>query len=205
MKSFSRITAFLLALLIFVSSSHLTACASMETDSAQTEEAASLSTTAPASAEETKEAEATQPAATVPETEETTGETVAETLPEETEATVPPEEAEDADRENRKMPVYIQENYPGTAFGSGTVADSGSSVTALAMVASFLTGYDYTPDALAGYFGKYADDDAALLEHAAKALGLPFRKAVDFQDAYQSLEAGCVVICKMSILEKVED
>lgn len=198
MKSFSRMTAFLLALLIFVSSSHLTACASTETDSAQAEDAASLSTTAPASAEETKEAEATQPAATVPETEETTEETVAETLPEETKETAPPEEAEDADRENRKLPVYIQENYPETAFGSGTVADSGSSVTALAMVASFLTGYDYTPDALAGYFGKYADDDDALLEHAAKALGLPFRKAADFQDAYQSLERGCVAICKMS-------
>lgn len=191
MKSFSRVTAFFMALMIFVSSSHLTACASIETGETQTGE--TLSVTAPAA----ETVEQTQPDATQPETvpEETTAETAGEA--EETEEATSPKEETDTPRKPVEMPSYIQEDYPAASFGSGTVANSGSSVTALAMVASCLTGYDYTPDTLAGYFGKYADDDAALLEHAAKALGLPFRKAADFQDTYESLKAGSVAICKM--------
>lgn len=197
MKYFYRITALLLALTMFTGSSRLTVCTAAETEYAQAEETASLSATVPSVAE-AEATEAMEADATEPEHCDQPEETVAETIPEETEETIPQEEAAEAAGSTVDMPAYIQENYPDVLFGSGSVADSGGSVTALAMVASFLTGYDYTPDVLAGYFQKYSEDDTALLEHGAKALGLPFRKAADFQDTFQSLEKGCVVICKMS-------
>lgn len=188
MRRFNRITAFLIALTLFVGSSHLTACASPETE--QTQE--SRSATVPA-ATEIEATEAVETEAGDPENTTLPEETQAETVPEAAEEPMPQEEP----KARGDMPAFLQEDYPETAFGSGTVAESGASVTALAMVASWLTGYDYTPDALAGYFGRYAEDVDTLLEQATKALGLTCRKAADFQETFQSLEEGCAVICQM--------
>lgn len=175
MKRMNRMTALLLALTLVVCGTHLTACAS------------------PEAAGSRESSVATVPAATEAKTTEAVETEATETIPEDTEATMPQGES----KAQGDMPVYLQEDYPETAFGSGTVADSGESVTVLAMVASYLTGYDYTPDALAGYFGRYAKDEDTLLERASKSLGLTYRNAADFQETMESLEEGCVVICRM--------
>ena len=83
---------------------------------------APVETTAPTVPEETV------PAETVPE----------ETVPEETVAAVVVEEEKTFDT----VPLYFQDDYPDTMYGSGTVKSDGCSVTALAMVASYLTDHE---------------------------------------------------------------
>ncbi len=206
MKPFTRIIALALALTIFAGSARLTVCTAAEAEYAQAEE-----TTAPTAAE-TEAADGMEPtdaaepedAGQPEETPEETETIETEAAPEETEeATIPEEPEETVSQEEVvpgctvDMPAYLQENYPDVPFGSGSVATDGSSVTALAMAASYLTGRDYTPDVLAGYFANYAGDDSSRLEQTARELGLNCRRAADFQDTYQSLESGCVAICKM--------
>ena len=81
-----------------------------------------------------------------PETEPTTVPTE-ETIPEETTAT---EETVPVETEAPKVtidavPHYHQSEYPDIRYGNGTIATSGSSVAALAMVATYMTDHVYTP------------------------------------------------------------
>lgn len=93
-----------------------------------------------------------------------------------------------------EMPTYYQDDYPNIRFGSGTVANNGCSMTALAMVATYMTGYEYTPDALADYFGGDAENNIARLEIASRTLGLTFRKADNWHVVYDALKKGKVAI-----------
>lgn len=193
MKVFQRMMAMTLALMLFASSSCLSVLGA-ETEPGSSE-------TASVTQEETTEAattpEISEPAETTEATELPVEETGTASLPEEPEAT-PTEEPVEEPGTTVDMPDYVQEDYPETAFGSGTVADCGSSVTALAMVSSYLTGYDYTPDVLADYFYSVSDDASGLIGYGAKTLGLHCREAEDFRDILQALEEGRVVICQMN-------
>lgn len=189
MKAFQRIMAMTLALLLTAGSSCLPVRA------AETEN--TVETTAVTEGE-TMGTEATEETAISSEATETT-------QPPTEETTAPPEEPEKAAEEEAEeshstvdVPEYVQEDYPEVPFGAGTVADCGGSVTALAMVASYLTGYDYTPDVLAEYFDSVSDDDSRVICHGAETLGLSCREADDFQTILQALEGGSLVICKMN-------
>lgn len=93
------------------------------------------------------------------------------------------------------IPLYFQNDYPDILYGSGTVETSGCSITSLAMVATYLTGYEYLPDELAYYFGGRAENNIARLEYAANALGLPYEKPENWNYTYAELEAGkCAII-----------
>ena len=104
----------------------------------------------------------TLPQTTIPEetiSEETIpGETLAEeeTIPdyaeELPEETVPVTEPDTAEPYWLDIPLYFQNDYPETMFGTGSVASSGCSITCLAMVATYMTGREYLPDELARYF-----------------------------------------------------
>jgi len=96
-----------------------------------------------------------------------------------------------------EVPEYYQTDYPDTLFGNGTVASSGCSITALAMVATYLTEHVYMPDELAGYFGGYIGNNMQRLEYASDQLQLPWRKAKNWHDALAALEEGKVVIALM--------
>ena len=157
--------------------------------------------------EETVEFEETFPEeTTVP--EETFGE---ETIPEETaaeeetwpmetvpEETVPaetvPEEADPELKIYDTVPLYFQNDYPDTMFGIGTVETSGCSITSLAMVATYMTGHEYLPDELAGYFGGRAENNMARMEYGIDKLRLPCYKAKNWHVVMESLEMGKVVI-----------
>ena len=53
---------------------------------------------------------------------------------------------------NCGVPNYFQNDYPDVPYGDGTMATSGCGPTCLAMVATYLTGYTYTPDMIAEFF-----------------------------------------------------
>ena len=121
-----------------------------------------------------------------------------------------PEEAEEADEkipeetgaEEKKVisavPQYFQDDYPYTMYGSGTIMTSGCSIVSLAMVASYLTDHEYTPDELAHYFGGRAINNIARLEYGNKTLQLACKKAENWHVVYKALQEGQVAIVLMN-------
>ena len=101
------------------------------------------------------------------ETEETkqTEPTEEETQPEETEAEEDmvtgegfSDDYEDStyvqeDHDGPFFPDYTLEEYGSVMYANGTILDNGCSVVCLASLATYMTGHQYYPDELAGYFG----------------------------------------------------
>lgn len=106
--------------------------------------------------------------------------------------------AELANQERREyvsIPLYYQTDYPDILYGDGTVSTSGCSITSLAMVATYLTGYEYLPDELAFYFGGRAVNNMERLEKAAKTLGLPYEKPLNWHHTLAALKEGkCAIV-----------
>lgn len=103
-----------------------------------------------------------------------------------------PMEPEEAVAE--EFPQYFQNDYPGVRYANGTIASDGCGITALAMVATYMTGYEYTPDMLADYFGGHPGNNIDRLEYASQQLQLPIRKANNWHSAVAALEEGCLAI-----------
>jgi len=97
----------------------------------------------------------------------------------------------------REMPLYFQNDYPDARFGNGTVETDGCGITAVAMVATYMTGHEYRPDTLAGWFGRYGYNNVERVEYASQMLRLPFKKARDINQIIQQLENGNVAIILM--------
>lgn len=117
----------------------------------------------------------------------------AEAQPVETEAT----EAEDNTVYVNGVPRYFQTDYPEDFYANGTIATSGCSVTSLTMVANAVTGYDYTVDELADYFGGRAENNMARLELGSEKLGLSFYKSENWDMTLKALNEGKIVIALM--------
>lgn len=98
----------------------------------------------------------------------------------------------------QEIPLYFQTDYPETRFGDGSVATDGCCVTALAMVATYLTGHEYLPDELARYFGGAAENNIVRLEKASETMRLPFSKAENVRQTFQALRDGKVAIALMN-------
>ena len=132
-----------------------------------------------------------------PEPEETT-EATEESLPEPTE-TVPAEtEPAAPDRVHYDaVPNFYETDYPDIRYGSGSFAEYGSGITSAAMVATYLTGYDYSPDKLARWFSSYTGNQIQTLEYISDVLQLPWERAENFHIARQALQDGKVVIALM--------
>lgn len=93
------------------------------------------------------------------------------------------------------IPLYFQTDYPDALYGNGTVESSGCSITSIAMIATYLTGYEYLPDELAYYFGGRAESNIARLELAAETLGLPYEKPENWHYTLAELKEGkCAII-----------
>ena len=146
----------------------------------------------------------TEPAVEEPVAEEPVVEET-KAVPEVTEATEP--EAAEEEKPQRitrvpetfhEVPEYYQSDYPNTLYGNGTIATSGCSITALAMVATYMTEHVYMPDELSAYFGGYIGNNMQRLEYASDQLQLSWRKATNWHDALAALEAGQVVIALMN-------
>lgn len=105
-----------------------------------------------------------------------------------------PELAEQPRKEYVSVPLYYQTDYPNSLYGGGTVASGGCSITSMAMVASYLTGYEYWPDELAYYFGGRANNNIARLEYASEALGLSYEKPENWHYTLQELRKGKIAI-----------
>ena len=98
-------------------------------------------------------------------------------------------------KEYVSIPLYFQTDYPETLYGSGTVESSGCSITSMAMIATYLTGYEYLPDELAYYFGGRAESNIARMELAAETLGIPYEKPENWHYTLEELRKGkCAIV-----------
>lgn len=131
----------------------------------------------------------------MPATEVLIQETAAPTEPE-VEETVP--EKKDKRRKYDSVPLYYQTDYPGNRYGYGTIENNGCSITSLAMVASYLAGYEYLPDELADYFGGYGENNIQKLEYASEQLQLPWRRAINVHEVIKALQEGDLAILLMN-------
>lgn len=151
----------------------------------------------PAKADETEPTVSTEPVSS----EEQNAETESEQETQATEA-VEAEETEPEELEPipiwQQVPLYFQNDYPEVMYGTGSVATSGCSVTALAMVATYLTDHEYLPDELARYFGGTAENNIARLENGSDTMQLPYTKAKNFHETVQALKDGKVAIAMMT-------
>jgi len=106
-----------------------------------------------------------------------------------------PELAKQKQQEYVSVPLYFQTDYPDVLYGAGTIETSGCSITSIAMVASYLTGYEYLPDELAYYFGGRATNNIARLECAAETLELPYEKPENWHYTLDALKEGkCAIV-----------
>ena len=108
-----------------------------------------------------------------------------------------------ADYEENRMvyfevPHYFQNDYPKVRYGKGTIASDGCGITSVAMVATFMTGYEYLPDMLVSWFGQYGYNNVERVEYTSKMLQLPFRRAKDINEIVSELNAGNVAIVLMN-------
>lgn len=97
-----------------------------------------------------------------------------------------------------EIPVYMQESYSHALYGDGTVASCGSSITALAMMATYLTGYTYQPDELAHSFAGKAETHADRVSYAAEVLGLSFENTDRWDELLTALKSGKYAIVQLS-------
>ena len=133
-----------------------------------------------------------------PETEPTTVPTE-ETIPEETTAT---EETVPVETEAPKVtidavPHYHQSEYPDIRYGNGTIATSGSSVAALAMVATYMTDHVYTPADIADYAVQYGGSHYGRLEKVSDLMQIPWKRALNVNEALKAVREGKVAIALM--------
>ena len=153
--------------------------------------------TADAAPEETTEmTEATE--TVPPETEPTTVPTE-ETIPGETTAT---EETVPVETEAPKVtidavPHYHQSEYPDIRYGNGTIATSGSSVAALAMVATYMTDHVYTPADIADYAVQYGGSHYKRLEKVSDLMQIPWKRALNVNEALKAVREGKIAIALM--------
>lgn len=125
------------------------------------------------------------------------------TVPPQTEPaqTIPPETVPEEITERiqyEQIPLYDQTQYPDIRYRRGTLASNGSNITSLAMVASYLTGYEYLPDELAACFADFIGNSMQWLEHASDALQLPWKRAENIDVAIQALRDGKIAIVLMN-------
>ena len=108
-------------------------------------------------------------------------------------------------KEYVSVPLYFQDDYPDVLYGDGTVKNNGCSITAISMVATYLTGYEYLPNELAYYFGGRAVNNMERLECAAKTLQLPYEKPKNWDFTFAALKEGKIAIVLVSETSKFTD
>lgn len=115
--------------------------------------------------------------------------TVEETVPEETE---PPKVVIDT------VPRYFQTDYPDVRYGTGTMANSGCSMTCLAMVATYMTDHVYMPDEMANYLAEFIGNNVQRLEYGSDQLRLSWKRAGNIHETIRELKEGKVAIALMN-------
>lgn len=135
--------------------------------------------------------------ATIP----TLAETAAPTEPVEIETTPPttlPPETEPSRQTVDKVPQYDMNDYPEEPYGNSTVAQEGSNMTALAMVATYMTDYPYYPDEMADWLAHFLGGNYQRLEYGSDLLQLTWKRAENIHKSLEAVREGKIAIFLMT-------
>ena len=99
-------------------------------------------------------------------------------------------------KDERVMPLYDQTDYAHIKYSTGTIASSGCGITCLAMVASYFTGQEWTPDECAALGNKvegHKVDNVGRMLTAADKIGLTYEQKTT-KELMPALQNGDIVI-----------
>lgn len=102
-----------------------------------------------------------------------------------------------------KIPVYYQNDYRSVSLGSSTIAKSGCGFTSCAMVASYISGKNITPEDIAAWGQKYYISGSGMSWSLPAATAAYYQigsvtQTRDFQQVLMALRQGKPVICSQS-------
>lgn len=99
-----------------------------------------------------------------------------------------------------KIPLYIQQDYPHVPYGGpgDTVVTHGCGITALAMLATYMTDTEQSVEHISAVFSNYGSKKGTswtLFDEAPLALDFYVRgRAKSWEEAYEALESGCIIV-----------
>lgn len=150
-------------------------------------------------------AETTEPATEAQDLETAVTEPPVETMTAEPEVTEEPElgyptrpQKSDDGTVYNAIPYVNQEDYPDSPYGTGSIATSGCTMTALSMAASYLTGQEVLPDDLARRYVKASGSMVQRMESASIVMDLKFRTTMSFPETMDALKKGKVILALMN-------
>ena len=97
------------------------------------------------------------------------------------------------------VPLYLQQDYPKTRYGTFPITTHGCGITTMSMLASYMADEELTPPEMCDRFGQYCyvtGTDSRLFE--AEPAGMNFyllKKTFDTDEAWEALKAGHTVVC----------
>lgn len=97
-----------------------------------------------------------------------------------------------------EIPLYLQQDYPGTMYGGFELRTNGCGITSMSMIASYFTDTELTPPEMCARYGKYSHrngTDGMIFNIESPVLGFYLReKTYEPTVAKAALEDGLVVI-----------
>ena len=97
-----------------------------------------------------------------------------------------------------EIPLYLQQDYPGTMFGGFELRTNGCGITSLAMLASYMADDELTPPEMCARYGRYSHangTDGMIFVYEPSALGFYLReKTYEPAVAKAALEEGQIVV-----------
>ena len=97
-----------------------------------------------------------------------------------------------------EVPLYLQQDYPGTMYGGYKLSTNGCGITSLAMLASYMADDELTPPEMCARYGHYSHSngtDGMIFNYEAPVMGFYLReKTYDPPVAKAALEEGQIVI-----------
>lgn len=97
-----------------------------------------------------------------------------------------------------EVPLYLQQDYLGTNYGSYTLAGHGCGITSLAMLATYMTDTELTPPEMCRRYGRYCFEhgtDAMIFTYEPPVLGFYLLKQVfDPAEVKEALQNGYVAV-----------
>ena len=97
-----------------------------------------------------------------------------------------------------EIPLYLQQDYPGTMFGGFELRTNGCGITSMAMVASYLTDQELTPPMMCARYGKYSfanGTDGMIFTKEPQTMGFYLkRRTFEPTEALEALKEGYIVI-----------
>lgn len=97
-----------------------------------------------------------------------------------------------------EIPLYLQQDYPGTMFGGFELRTNGCGITSLAMLASYMADDELTPPEMCARYGRYSHangTDGMIFIYEPSAMGFYLReKTYEPAVAKAALEEGQIVV-----------